>query len=149
MRRTDLLALALFALAASAEAAARQAGVIEARAAWSRPATAGLNGVGYLVLINRGRAPEALVGVETTLARKVEIHNSAMRSGVMSMQPQGRVMIPPGGSVAFAPGGRHLMLIDMRRSSKLGDKIPATLVFASGKRLKLDFLVGLSPPPAN
>ena len=40
--------------------------------------------------------------------------------------------LAPGETVSFAPGGNHLMLIGLTKASKAGDKLPATLVFASG-----------------
>ena len=64
---------------------------------WSRPAAAGTNGVGYMVLVNHGAAPDALEKVESPLASRVEMHSSAMAGGVMSMARQVWVSVPPGG----------------------------------------------------
>jgi copper(I)-binding protein len=139
-------ALALtFALAASAQAAA---GPLAVAGAWSRPAVAGTNAVGYLTLANSGRTADALVRVESPLAARVEMHSSSMAGGVMSMRPEPRVAVPAGGKVAFAPGGYHLMLIGLTRTVKAGDTIPATLTFASGARLKTAFAVGSGVPAA-
>lgn len=149
MPRTPLLAGLLLSLAATAQAAPHRAGGIEVVAPWSRPAVAGGSGVGYLVLANRGRSPETLVKVESPAARTVEIHRATLTGGVMSMAAQDRVPIPPGGSVSFAPGGYHLMFLGLTRSLKPGDRLPATLVFANGRRLAADFAVGTGagPPP--
>ncbi len=62
----------------------------------------------------------------------------------MQMVPS--VPLPPGGRVIFAPGGYHLMFLGLTKGQKVGDTLPATLVFASGKRLKAEFVVGLAPP---
>jgi copper(I)-binding protein len=136
---------AVLLLAAAAPAAAREAG-IQALHAWSRPATAGANGVGYLTLANHGKA-DALTGVETGMARKVELHVTSMAGGMVKMSTEDRVPVPAGGQVSFAPGGRHLMLVGLKRALHPGDRIPAVLHFASGAEVHVDFLVGAGGPP--
>jgi copper(I)-binding protein len=144
MRLLSGVALAL-TLAASAQAAPAPVAVT---GAWSRPAVAGTNGVGYMTLANRGKATEALVAVESPLAATVEMHATSMAGGVMSMARLDRVVVPAGGKVAFAPGAYHLMLIGLTRTVKAGDQIPATLTFASGAKLKTNFTVTMAPPAA-
>ena len=140
MKLLASLALTL-AVAGSAQAAAP----LSVSGAWSRPAVAGTNGVGYLVVANTGKASDALVGVESPLAAKVEMHSSSMAGGVMSMKKEDRVPVPAGGKATFGPGGYHLMLIGLTRTVKAGDQIPATLTFASGAKLKASFAVGMGP----
>jgi copper(I)-binding protein len=134
------LALTL-AVAGSAQAAAP----LSVSGAWSRPAVAGTNGVGYLAIANTGKAADALVRVESPLAAKVEMHSSSMAGGVMSMKTEDRVPVPAGGQATFGPGGYHLMLIGLTKTVKAGDHIPATLTFASGAKLKASFAVGMGP----
>ncbi|WP_309092713.1 copper chaperone PCu(A)C [Phenylobacterium sp.] len=142
----DLLKITL--AAALTLAAAPAAAAPQVSGAWSRPAAAGTTGAGFLTLANPGRTADALVAVETPLARKVEIHRSTMRGGVSSMQKLERVDLPPGGRVVFAPGGHHLMLLGLKQPLKTGDRAPATLVFASGARVKTTFEVRIAPPSA-
>jgi len=140
----DLLKIVLagaLTLAASSAAAAPQVS-----ATWSRPAAAGTTGAGFLTLANPGRAPDALVAVESPWARSVEIHRSMMNGGVSSMQKQPRVALAAGGKVLFAPGGYHLMFLGLKRALKTGDRLPATLVFASGAKVATDFEVRVGPP---
>jgi copper(I)-binding protein len=146
--KTLLIAAAALAAAASAQAATYRLGGLEVGQPWSRPAATGTTGVGYMTLTNRGAKPDALVAVTSPLATKVEMHSSSMAGGIMRMARQDRVTIPAGGQVVFAPGAYHLMLIGLSRPLKAGDKAPATLSFASGAKLKVDFEVGsgLGPP---
>lgn len=139
-----LAAIALVASAAHA-ADARQS-QIEVSAPWSRPAAAGMNGAGYMTLANRGRTADRLTAVESPVAKRVEIHRSTMTNGVMSMQRlDDGVAIGAGRSVAFAPGGNHVMFIGLTQALKTGDKAPATLVFQSGARAKVEFEVRTGP----
>ena len=116
-------------------------------AAWSRPAAQGSTGVGYMTLANPGPA-DALVRVESPLSKRVMIHRTSVAAGVASMQMVERVALPAGGRVTFAPGGYHLMFTGLTKLLKAEESLPATLVFASGARVKVSFVVGLAPPAA-
>jgi copper(I)-binding protein len=129
-------------------AVAAAAASIEAQQPWSRPAAAGGTGAGYVTLVNKGPA-DALVGAESPIAAKVELHDADMSGGVMRMRPQSRVALPAGAQVSFAPGGRHLMFMGLKKALRRGDRVPATLRFASGAQLKVDFLVTPTPPAAS
>lgn len=142
MRTSAWAILATLLMASAAQAAPR------VLAAWSRPAVEGTTGVGFLTLLNSGAKPDALLSVETIGARQVQIHQSSVTGGVASMQIVASVPVPPGGRVIFAPGSYHLMFLGLTRGQKVGDTLPATLVFASGKRVRAQFVVGLAPPKA-
>ena len=148
IRLALIAALALLPL--SAEASTYRLGNLEAGQPWSRPAVAGTNGVGYVTLANRGKAPDTLVKIASPLAAKVEMHKTVMSGAVMSMQKQETVALPAGGQVVFGPSGYHLMLIGLTKTLKAGDEVPATLTFASGAKVKIAFAVGdgLGPPKA-
>jgi copper(I)-binding protein len=103
--------------------------------------------VGYLVIDNHGRNADALVGVETPIAARVDMHAMSMAGGVMRMQKVASVALPPGGEAVFGPnGGYHLMLMGLTKPLNVGDKVPATLTFRSGARLKVAFSVSVMPP---
>jgi copper(I)-binding protein len=108
-----------------------------------------MNGVGFLTIANAGKTPVTLKGAQSPAAGKIEIHQSAMADGVMTMRRQDAgVVIPPGGEVAFAPGGYHFMLLGLKQAQGPGQKVPVTLLFNKGRKLKIDLAVQLIPPPA-
>ena len=84
------------ALALAAPLAARSAGSLEILQPWSRPAVAGTNAIGYMVLANHGRAADVLEKVESPIAGRVEMHSSSMAGGVMSMKREDKVAVPAG-----------------------------------------------------
>ena len=142
-------AVAIFAAPPIAPLAAARAPRIEVLRPWSRPAVAGTNGVGYMVLTNHGRAVETLEKVESPIASRVEMHSSSMAGGVMSMQREDKVTVPAGGQTIFGPGAYHLMLFGLTRTLKPGDEVPATLTFTSGAKVRVRFAVSEGPgPPA-
>jgi|KBSSwiStaDraftv2_1062776.scaffolds.fasta_scaffold41767_2 copper(I)-binding protein len=142
--KTRFIAAGLAALLLQSTAA-RAAPVLQALHPWSRPAAAGATGAGYLTLVNKGSA-DTLVAVESPVASRVEMHASSMTGGVMRMSPETRVSVPAGGEVRFAPGGRHLMLLGLKKPLKTGDRVPATLRFASGAELKVELVVSPTAP---
>ncbi len=127
-----LLALALVASSAVGSLAAEvKAGDLVISQAWSRATPGGAKtGAGYLTIENKGSAPDRLVAVSGDIAGKIEVHEMAVTNGVMTMRPldQG-LTIEPGKTVALAPGGYHLMLMELKNPLKQGDKLPITLEF--------------------
>ncbi len=47
----------------------------------------------------------------------------------MQMGPAGPVPVPAGRTVAFEPGGRHVMLMDLRQDLETGVPVTLTLRF--------------------
>lgn len=139
--RTALL-YACLAVIASPSARAAPAATIGVTQAWSRPAAAGTNGAGFMVITNHGKSAVVLKMIESQAAKHVEMHQSAMAGGVMSMKRlDAGLALAPGQSVTFAPGGYHLMLVGLTKALKTGDRVPMTLVFADGARRNIDFPV--------
>jgi copper(I)-binding protein len=145
-----LFAIALTAILAASTAARAgdyKLGALTIGQPWSRPAQAGMNGVGFFTLTNAGKTPVTLKAVESPAAAKVEIHQSAMANGVMTMRRQDAgVVVPAGGQVAFAPGGYHLMLLSLKGAQGVGQKVPVTLVFDNGRKAQVELTVQLAPP---
>lgn len=147
MRRFTPL-LALLALAPVLGAAAPRAVEVDIRQAWARPvAAAGMNSAGYMVLANRGRAPLTLTGASSPLAREVMVHRTTQADGVSSMRAMTQgLVIPPGGQVAFAPGGNHFMVMGLKRPLKPGERLPLTLAFDGGRKVEAQLAVRTAPP---
>jgi copper(I)-binding protein len=145
------LGLTFAAIAICAPAAAHQykAGGLTIGHPWSRPAAVGMNGVGYLTVTNAGKTPDTLIAVETPAAGKADIHTGSVKGGVMRMRklPHG-LTIPAGRTATLAPGGDHLMLLKLKQPLKVGDKVPATLVFRRAGRVAVSFSVQAAPPVA-
>ena len=151
MRHAPLLTLAaVIAFAAPAVAGDYKIGALTIQAPWTRPAQAGMNGVGFMTIANAGAKPVTLLRVESPLAGAVEAHSSSMSaSGVMSMRREDKgVVIPAGGRVAFAPGGYHLMLLGLKQPLTQGQKAPVTLIFDNGRRAMVEMAVQAAPPQA-
>jgi copper(I)-binding protein len=128
-------ALALALLAATpfmTEGHEFKAGDLTIAHPWSRATPGGAKvGGGYLTITNKGSAPDRLVAATAAaVSDHIEIHEMATKDGVMTMRPQPNgVTIEPGKTVAFSPGGYHLMLMGLKGPLKEGDRVKAVLTF--------------------
>lgn len=120
-----------FALLALLFAAAVAAGPIEIKHPYSYPTPApGVPGVGFLTVTNTGSKADQLLSIESPLVQRIEIHQMRINDGVMQMRAvQGGVAVPAGKSVAFAPGGLHLMLFAPTTPLLVNMRVPVTLHF--------------------
>jgi copper(I)-binding protein len=75
-------------------------------------------------------------------AARAELHESAMAGMVMKMRPLSAVAIPAGQSVAFAPGGMHIMLLGLKAPLREGQSFPLTLTFAKAGTQTVTVAVG-------
>ena len=132
-------ALTAILFAAPARAEEVKAGDLVISQAWSRatPSGAKIAG-GYLTIENKGAAPDRLLGGSGDTAGKVEVHEMAMNNGVMTMRHLDKgLSIEPGKTVKLAPGGYHLMIMDLKSPLKQGDKVPVTLQFEKAGKVTL------------
>ena len=132
------LIAALVLICGSVSAQTYQAGDLTLTDAFSYPTT-GRSGAGYFTLTNDGAA-DALLDVEADYP-KVMLHKSMMKDGVMTMEHQMRVVVPPQGEIEFAPGGYHVMFMGLKEGWGVGDDIKATLIFEKSGSLEVTFKV--------
>jgi copper(I)-binding protein len=88
---------------------------------------------GYLTLTNPGDRPLILTRVRSPAFDSIELHTTIMEDGVAKMREDKGVQVPPKGSVAFEPGGRHLMMFGARRPLTVGEKVTLVLEIDAGR----------------
>jgi periplasmic copper chaperone A len=127
--------------AESLEASDGKIGDIAVTQAWSRATPLGAKVAGgYLTIENRGSSPERLVSVSTAAAKRTEIHDMTVDHGVMKMRPvDGGLLIEPGQAVRLAPGGAHLMFMDLNAPLRQGERVPVTLAFEHAGDISIAF----------
>lgn len=129
MTRLLVAVALLLAAALPAGAAAVEKGGISVSDVWSRPAL--YQGVVYAVIHNAARQRDRLDRVAYDLAAAAEIHESTAMPGMsMGMRPVRSIPIEPGATLRLAPGGYHIMLIDLKGPLRAGRRVPVRLHFA-------------------
>jgi copper(I)-binding protein len=141
---TDALLAATAALALLAPFAPREATAgagASARATvtvsdpWARTTPPGAR-MGSIYLKLSSASGDRLIGasVPRSVSGKTQIHETVVSHDgggeSMSMREIRSLALPAGQTVELAPGGFHLMLMDLKRPLKAGDKVPVTLRFA-------------------
>ncbi len=84
---------------------------------------------GFLTIINTGTVADRLLGVSCDASESAEIHSMTQDNGIMRMRKVDSLKIEPGKKVELRPGGLHIMLINLKRPLKEGDKVKITLTF--------------------
>jgi hypothetical protein len=137
-----LLALGMGLAAAQCSTAPAEQGSaasIKVMAPWTRAAVSGSNGAVYLKLMNEGGNADVLLSAYTAVAEVVEIHQTKIdEHEVMQMVPIGRIEVPAGSSVSLEPGGKHIMLINLKQDLKPGEKITVTFNFEQSGPITLE-----------
>lgn len=76
-----------------------------------------------------------LLEVRSSVAGIAELHQMEMVGQTMKMHAVQGVDLPAGKTLHLAPGGYHIMLMDLKRQLKEGQTVPLTLVVqAKGKK---------------
>lgn len=117
----------LLVAAVPAIAAAQGSGVTVENA-WSRAAMAGRTGVVYLTITDNGGA-DRLTSAASPVAAQATLHESFNENGVEKMRDVASLPVAPGKPVSLAPGGYHIMLMNLKQPLKQGDTFPVTLNF--------------------
>ena len=108
--------------------------------AWVRATVPGQSVAGAYFDISSA-APAALVGVASPDAGKSELHTMTMEGDVMKMRRVEKIDLPERQTVHLKPGGFHVMLIDIKRELKPGQRVTLKLVVRDAKGAKSDLEV--------
>ncbi len=126
-----VLGLAGCANGASPQASAPQAASFSASDVWVKAADAGMT-AGFGTLRNDGDSDLTVVSATDEATSSMQLHETMQNeSGQMVMREiEGGFVIPAHGSLELAPGGNHLMFMDVTSALRAGAETTITLTFA-------------------
>jgi periplasmic copper chaperone A len=136
MRRRSLLYVAALALPGVALAQSASPLRIEQPFARATAPTARAGGA-FMTIVNTGATADRLLRVETSVAARAELHTVIMEGDVMRMREVPGIDVPANGKATLAPGGFHVMLMELKAPLKAGDTAPITLVFEKAGRVEV------------
>ena len=90
-------------------------------------------------------APDRLVGVTCPCATAAEIHGA---DATGDLGPVAGVTLPPDEAVEFAPGGPHVVLVDVAGPLTPGSTVTLTLTFAHAAPVDVVATVAAPPTPS-
>ncbi len=107
----------------------------------------GSNSAAYMMLVNAGSSPDALISAATDVAQTVELHTVIMTDdGVMQMRPVEQIDVPANGETELRPGGFHVMLLDITQDLEEGQEVDLTLTFENAGEVQVTAPVQQAPP---
>lgn len=109
--------------------------------AWIRYLPGDTPSAGYFTLANESRVAVEFTGAESAAFGKVMLHQTIEQSGVAQMIMVKALPLAPGAKLVFRPGGYHLMLMHPKKALAIGSKVPITLTFKDGTRVRAEFEV--------
>ena len=137
-------AMTAAALPSMALAADIQVGTLTISGAFSRATlpNAPVAG-GFLTITNAGSEDDRLIAATSPVAGMTQIHEMKMEGDVMKMTelPDGLV-IPAGQTVTLAPGGYHIMFMQLKQALVEGGKVPVTLTFEKAGTVEVELDIG-------
>ncbi|MCA1246357.1 copper chaperone PCu(A)C [Massilia sp. MS-15] len=141
--KTPLLALIAGGLLAVSSLVHAQVSVTEP---WIRATVPAQKVTGAFMRL-QSATPARLVGVQSAVAGRAELHEMAMDGQTMRMRRVEAIVLPAGKPVDLASGGYHIMLMDLQRQVKEGERVDLTLQVedAAGKRQDVKLSVPVRP----
>lgn len=123
-------------------------GALTVSGAWARTTPPNARtGAAYLSISNPGGEPDRLIAAASPAASQAELHTHVMEGGVARMRQLQAIDVPAGGRVEFAPGGLHVMLIDLKGPLRDGTHFPLTLRFARAGEVTIEVPISRNAPP--
>lgn len=107
--------------------------------AWARAARKGGTGAAYFTIRNTGTEKLRLTDVRTDAASIVTFDKTEVGDdGVARMSAVPGITIQPGETLTLAPGGLHVMLVDLDRPLVEGETLPLRLRFHDLDEVTID-----------
>ncbi|WP_441964419.1 copper chaperone PCu(A)C [Mycolicibacterium houstonense] len=114
----------------------RMADAVQVSEQWASAADGGMTAV-FGTVTNTGHHDARIVSATSPAAGMVELHEVVSDgAGSKTMRPKDDgFIVPAGGTHELAPGGDHLMLMDLREPLQPGADVPVTVRFEDGSSL--------------
>ena len=144
--RTNVRGISVFLLV-SVAGNAMAAGHLVVEGGWIRSAPPGSTMLaGYGTLHNIGDAAVVVTGAESADFGSVSLHASTQQGDTEHMQPLGNVTVAPGARVAFAPRGKHFMLMEPKKELRVDESVPIHITTTQGDDIVGIFVVRDNDP---
>lgn len=102
---------------------------------------------GYMKISNSGNKDIKIKSAKSSLFKKVEIHLSQNKNGMMRMLKQENLAVKAHSQIELKPGGLHMMLIGKLKPIKSGSFIPVTLLFSNSESINIKLKVKTDNEP--
>lgn len=116
-------------------------GDIQVMHPWAKVAEKGADSSAYVKVINNGAEPDNLIGVESTVAERVEIQKAKKTGNTISYESISSLTVGSKKNIEMKPGGVRLLLVDLKEPLRHEYVIPMTLVFEKSGRMQIQAVI--------
>jgi copper(I)-binding protein len=85
----------------------------------------------YMTIENKGEKTVTLLGANSKISPRIEIHQHSMSDGMMRMRQVDSIDIKARQRIVLQPSGLHLMLFGVKKPLKAQEKVELTLNFSN------------------
>lgn len=85
----------------------------------------------YMIIENKGEKTVTLVGANSKISPRIEIHQHSMSDGMMRMRQLDSIEIKAKQRIVLQPSGLHLMIFGVKKPLKAQQRIELTLNFSN------------------
>lgn len=126
----------------STASAAEEAASLTMTDPWVKSADSGMTAA-FGTLVNNGDTDITVTAATSDITSMMELHETVQNDdGTMAMQPkEGGFVIPAGGEHELAPGGDHLMIMDLTRALEPGETVTIALEMSDGSTADVEATV--------
>ena len=124
-----VLSCCLAALLAASTAPAVHAQVT-VDGAWARATVPNQSATGAFMRLTTQK-DVVLTGASSPVAGIVEVHEMWLDQGIMRMRAADRLALKAGQTIELKSGGLHIMMMDLKKQFKAGERVPLTLSFTA------------------
>ena len=112
---------------------------VEVSDPWGRPSPSSASNAAFYMQLEGSDTDDRLVSAESPACQVVELHETQMSDGVMSMQflPEG-IPVPAGETVSLEPGGLHVMCLGVTEALVEGESATVQLQFEESGLVTVD-----------
>ena len=116
---------------------------LEFNQGWSRAMVPGAQSAAiYGRFENKGGKDLSVQEITSEVAGMLMIHRSVLENGMMRMHHVGNLLVHPGETVVFEPGGLHIMLSGLKKELVEGDSFEIKIGTTDGEYLEVKIIVG-------
>ncbi len=141
-RSASLIAVLTIVLAACGGSDA-----LSVEGAWGRPSPTPSSDTAFYMTITGGAADDRIVSAESSACGMVELHETTMTDGSMSMQElPGGIPVPSGDTVVLEPGGVHVMCMNVPNALTVGESVAVGLTLENSGLITVQVEIRESAP---
>jgi len=109
----------------------------QVKEAWARESKGNTTAI-YMCLQNDSSADKILIKAESPVCETTELHDHIQEGSIFKMRPVREILIPAKSSIELKQGGKHIMLIGLKKHLEAGEKVSLNLSYADGSQEQLD-----------